>query len=307
MPISNLSNNYPKEKAELLKNILTNNIPVFNLEPETAYKLLIEICKERYKIKSEAKLFDEPVIVPEICDKDYLENNSILKTFQWDNFSSNIKTINRYHNEHINKKLLYRFLKCAKKIYQKNCLFYRARICKDNLGFSAKDMGAPPSKIAKAGRVNPAGISVLYLSDSIDTTLYETRSGIFDYVTVATFKLLRDIEIVDLANLDNISPFFCNNVSTEIDFKQFAINIGHLRKISQEIAKPLRNDNILDYVPTQYISDFIKSKGFDGIEYKSTLKKDGYNLAIFDEKQFECVETHIYEINTISYSYRKIK
>ena len=30
--------------------------------------------------------------------------------------------------------------------------------------------------------------------------------------------------------------------------------------IAQEIAKPLRNVNALDYLPSQYINDFIRSK-----------------------------------------------
>ena len=80
-----------------------------------------------------------------------------------------------------------------------------------------------------------------------------------------------------------------------------------MEKIGSEIAKPLRrHDSALDYLPTQYISDFIKSEGFAGIEYKSTMCKDGINFAIFDEKLFECVETKSYDINELTYDYSEI-
>ena len=67
-----------------------------------------------------------------------------------------------------------------------------------------------------------------------------------------------------------------------INYTQYAINIEHLKRIAEEISKPIRNHNTLDYIPTQYISDYIKSKGYDGIEYVSVMSDAGKNLAIFN-------------------------
>ena len=153
----------------------------------------------------------------------------------------------------------------------------------------------------KGGRVNPTGISILYLSDSKETTLYEVRAGVYDFVTVGSFKLLKDIEVINLANIDRISPFI--GVDYGFDFTQYAINIEHLKMIAQEIAKPLRNDNVLEYLPTQYISDYIRSKGYDGIEYISTMYKSGINLAVFDPMLFKCTSTNVYDVKSILYSY----
>lgn len=36
-----------------------------------------------------------------------------------------------------------------------------------------------------------------------------------------------------------------------------------------------------DYVPTQIIAELIKSLGYDGIAYKSSLA-NGHNIALFD-------------------------
>lgn len=77
---------------------------------------------------------------------------------------------------------------------------------------------------------------------------------------------------------------------------------------ARDIARPLRkNDNTLEYLPTQYLSDFIKSRGYHGIEYTSTMHRGGTNLAIFDGSLLECVETSVVDINDIKYSYQHIK
>ena len=78
--------------------------------------------------------------------------------------------------------------------------------------------------------------------------------------------------------------------------------------MSIDIARPLRrHDSSLDYLPTQYISDFIKSRGFAGIEYKSTMNKSGYNLAVFNERLFECITVDVYDIRELKYEYIKLK
>lgn len=45
------------------------------------------------------------------------------------------------------------------------------------------------------------GISYLYLSDSEKTTLYEIRASLYDYVSVARFRLNEDIQVVNLSFL----------------------------------------------------------------------------------------------------------
>lgn len=37
----------------------------------------------------------------------------------------------------------------------------------------------------------------------------------------------------------------------------------------------------LDYIPSQYLCEFIKHSGFDGVVYRSSVS-DGINLALFD-------------------------
>ena len=298
--VASLPLTFPKESIDLLKNIFYSKWSIFNVESDNIYRLLTAICHEKYTYQPE--LFDLPVGILESQDKDYLNEFSVIRDYQWQDFVGDIKRVNRFHTDHINKNVLNQFLRCVRKSYKAGTVFYRARICVDDAGFQKTEMGAPPAHLATAGRVNPVGISTLYLADSVKTTLHETRAGVFDYVTVGNFRLKKDIEVIDFANLDKISPFIANN-TMGIEYVQHAVNIEHLKLISQEIAKPLRRqDSALDYLPTQYISDYIKSQGLDGVEYISTMHEGGLNLAVFDSDIFKCTKTTVYRIKSISYS-----
>lgn len=105
-----------------------------------------------------------------------------------------------------------------------------------------------------------------------------------------------------MADIDKISPF------KGLDINLIAANMEHLTRIEKDIAKPLRRyDSQLDYLPTQYICDFVKSQGFEGIEYGSTMNENGFNVAIFDENIFKCISTKVYDIRSISYEYEETK
>lgn len=73
-----------------------------------------------------------------------------------------------------------------------------------------------------------------------------------------------------------------------------------------------RSDSPLDYVPTQYVTDYIQSithdgtHEYDGIEYKSTLHPSGFNLAIFNPDLFSCISVDVYKVNEIKYEPQKI-
>ena len=180
---------------------------------------------------------------------------------------------------------------------------------KDKEGFNtAEEMGAPPTDKSNEGRVNAKGITCLYLADAIRTTFHEVRAAAFDYVTVAKFKLKKDIFVVDLNAIINVSPF-----SEGMDIKGYAIDKDVLRKLNEELSKPVRrNDSTLEYVPTQYFADVIKSfihkdePEFAGIEYTSTLEDGGKNLAIFYPELFEYVDSDVYEVNKLNYRYKRI-
>lgn len=117
-----------------------------------------------------------------------------------------------------------------------------------------------------------------------------------------------EIIVVNLKRINKICPFI-----EALDLKEYALNKDALNKIDLELGKTLRRtDSFLDYIPTQYITDFIRSiehngvNEYAGIEYTSVMYQDGYNLAIFDPDLFDCIETQTYKINSVTYNRVKV-
>ena len=273
---------------------------IFSVSKEYVKRILVAICKDEYD--EDSKIFTEKVGLEKLCDSDFLKRNCLTKESSWEKFTTSIKCINRFHSNHINLELLKAFFESPvmQKIISKgDTEFFRARISDEN-GLKKDEMGPPPIGLITAGRVNSQGIRCLYLSNDQITTIHEIRARDFDYISIGKFRAKQELRIVDLSNLEKISPFSMDVFNAE----WFSINMTILKKISREIAKPLRRqDSELDYLPSQYIADYIKSLGYDGICYRSTLNKSGVNYAIFDNKKFECIEVNLVHINSVEYHY----
>lgn len=304
VPVDTLNGQCREIGGKLLSEELMDNWEIFNqLSPSQIRQIIISICKDKY-VQS-PQLFDSPVDIAAKYDEAYLATKSILRTNQWEDFVSDLKFKNRFHTKHINTEVLERFCSFIRKPYKKGEKFYRARIAANGNGFKTTKMGAPPNDVTMPGRANSQGIRCLYLADSIKTSIHEVRAGAFDYVSVATFKLKLDIIVANLQSIAKFSPF-----EDEVEFAQYAINREVLKKINVEMAKPLRrSDSPLEYTPTQYISEFIKSvehggkSEYSGIEYGSTLNSGGYNLAIFDPDLFKCINVTTYKIDELNYRF----
>lgn len=306
-PKTSLPDCYPKAELRLLIDELEDRWNIFaDISRTQEYEILRNICSGLYK--GFPSLFTEAVGIPELYDDSYLKNHALLRNNSWDQFVTEIKTQNRFHSKLVNFDILERYCSFIRKTYRKGTIFYRARISPED-GYPIDQMSAPPSDKSTAGRVNARGITCLYIAKDQDTALHEVRAGLFDFVSVGTFKLKEDITIVNLRAITSISPFMYN-----LDPLNHAINKQYLERLDAEMSRPLRrSDSTLDYVPTQYIADFIKSiehnnrHEYDGIEYNSTTYPDGYNLAIFNPDLFQCTAVNVYRINSLSYNYQDIQ
>lgn len=160
-------------------------------------------------------------------------------------------------------------------------------------------MGKPPENKAKNGRANPVGIPYLYLASSLQTAIAEIRPTINDFVTVGRFKFLSAISVIDL---QDVSPF---QFSESEDFEILVNKIGYLKKLGQDLSKPINpKDSELQYLPTQYLCEFIKKSGWDGVAFKSSLS-DEHNLTIFSDGKCKCTKTELYKIGKSKISYQK--
>ena len=305
-PSTMLPDTYPKAETRSLIDDLKERWNIFSGIPRIhIYEILKSVCHELYVNVPE--ILDGTVGIPESYDNVYLQSHALLKNNDWDAFVTEIKTKNRYHSKLINFDILEKYCSFIRKTYKTGNLFYRARIS-EQTGYPISEMSAPPAGKSSEGRANARGITCLYVASDVDTTLHEVRAGVFDFVSVGTFRLKQDITVVDLRAITEISPFVDG-----LEYLDHAINKQYLEKLNSEMSKSLRrSDSTLDYVPTQYIVDFIKSiehngtQEYDGIEYNSTTNPGGYNLAIFNLDLFECVSVSVYDIEKLQYTSKKV-
>lgn len=249
---------------------------------------------------------------------DYLDNKIILSCNEnpqytkevrslqltWENFVNEIKSINRFHITSVfDFAKLEHILKINSVKLSKGKIFYRGRLS-DVEGFPKEQMRNPPNHLAKSGRANPVGISYLYIANDLMTTLFETRAALHDYVSIGEFRLQEDIQIIDLKEIGNKDPF--DLAQNEI-LEDYLAYLPFLKRLGYELSKPIRRqDSELDYLPTQYLTEFIKSIKSDGVAYGSSLNKVGQNLAIFNPEKFECITVNVYEIKNITFNHQLV-
>ena len=310
----------PAELSLIFQNILD----LYSIHPDSINSIEAQIEIDfQNKIFSEKISLNTKLLLQNIVKDDYntyqslFENNvvltcsnlpesiDIIKPLQisWEKFADEIKTTNRFHIQNtLDLEKLHELLNRYKKPINKGKKFYRARISNMD-GFAKSEMLNPPADKAKAGRANPTGISYLYLADQIKTTLYEARASLFDYVTVGEFRAKEDIKVINLRG-DTYDPVL---LAEQEELEDFLIHLPFITTLETNLSKPRRrSDNELDYLPTQYLSEFIKSIGFDGVEFQSSLFSGGYNLAIFTPDKFECISVDVFEIENIDLKEKKV-
>jgi hypothetical protein len=158
-------------------------------------------------------------------------------------------------------------------------IWYRARLLADARPYPVEEMGAPPPHLAGHGRANPAGIPYLYLGSTEGTAVSEVRPHTGDLACVAEFSV-PSLKVVDLRSpRSRVSPFILSDSS---EISQLYADLPLLERLGDELTRPvLPRGAAFEYTPSQYLCEFIKTRGFDGVIYRSSVG-DGINLALFD-------------------------
>ena len=164
-------------------------------------------------------------------------------------------------------------------------------------GFNEENCDAPPKENAVAGRANSVGISFLYAASDQKTAIMEMRPQIGQYFNVCKIEICRNILIFDFT-------YTANELKEDETTKS-----GDLYAISKEFSYP-NYGNPEDYIPTQYLCEYLRQKGFDGIRYKSSVSSEGTNLIIFDtnsdDKPYKILESRIFEVENIDIKFEQI-
>lgn len=164
---------------------------------------------------------------------------------------------------------------------------YRARRIKSEKEITGKhlntsdELGKAPTAYVKNNRFSPIGISYGYFAFDKDTALKEIRAQKHEKVAIGKFQLNKSIKLIDLKKTSiekYLNPFL-----DTFDFK-FYCTLDLIKIFTNNISKPIKEeDSQLEYVPTQIISEYIWSIGYDGFIFDSSQKESGENIVIFGE------------------------
>jgi hypothetical protein len=271
--------------ARGLELLLRNDWALFEkLTPEQADLLLSEIFEDPNFIKKK--------YVP-------IKESNFSAVQEWENFREELKHRNRFFPKKFQPntelKQLFGFLTAGSD--EIPLKVYRARICEHIEPYTIEQMGQPPAMFSGNGRANPIGIPCLYVASDIETAIAEIRPHKGERVCVGEFQITRKIELADLRNpRKSISPFLPDDEQIKLLYQ----NMGFLCRLGEELTMPvLPKVAHLEYLPSQYLCEFIKDCAFGGVIYASALGS-GVNYAIFDDSVVSGTVVHQYQINDIS-------
>lgn len=170
------------------------------------------------------------------------------------------------------------------KVLDKGTVCYRIRVSIEGEVYSKfSEISVPPRRVARAGRMNPAGIPYMYVALEKETAKLETLFDKKRRYAVAEMKTIKPLNLLDLSILPQIPSVFEPDKYTERHEIQF------LRQFRDEISKPISKDGMehIDYIPTQIISEYFRHRftidgsSIDGVVYKSSKNPNGKNIALF--------------------------
>lgn len=132
-------------------------------------------------------------------------------------------------------------------------------------GFDENGSDAPAPEKVGNGRANAKYISFLYSAFDVETAIMEIVPKIDQPISVAEIELIRDIKIFDFSS-----------------YHKGEEGIGKkLDSLSRLFSSPNYHDES-EYLPTQYLCEYIRELGFEGVCFNSSVNSGHKNLVIFD-------------------------
>ena len=179
-------------------------------------------------------------------------------------------------------------------------------------GFSGDRM-KPIGEFAGEGRANSSGIPVLYLASTEKTAISEVRPWVGSQVSVAQFKVSRNLNAIDLTQGHGESSWsgltlkqLWGEEEPDAQAKQRVVWID----IDNAFSRPVTlSDEKVNYVPTRILAELFQEAGYDAIVYRSQFGqegKDGYNIALFELEDAEILNCAPYQVESIEVNYKEV-
>jgi len=156
--------------------------------------------------------------------------------------------------------------------------------CGTGRGFKRETRPSPPPIWARlpngpplmAAPIRRNSISLLGIHAA--TAVSEIRPHTGETACVAEFTTPPDLKVVDLRRpRKTVSPFLLPDAT---DIVRMRSDLPFLERLGEELTRPvLLMPPPSTYTPSQYLCEFIKKSGYDGVVYRSSVS-DGINLAL---------------------------
>jgi hypothetical protein len=146
------------------------------------------------------------------------------------------------------------------------------------------------------------------MASTIGTALSEVRP--FNEGVVYVSRLIPNegiskepIIFINLANpRRDVSPF----VFSEDEYEHLIYSLSLLEQFSRDLSKPVRpHKSELEYLPTQFICEYIKSLRYKGIIFNSSFG-NGVNYVAFDTDLFIPSVPTAYKIQSTQYAHAEL-
>lgn len=277
---------------------------IYEFNPEG--RLLVEWLKEDWSLFPNLDHANAKSLLAEIMD----DVDIVRKTFTpslafksdglvaWETLRDELMYKNRYFlNEALDKDRL-EVLLSHLTTNELPEVWHRARITTSGAAYTIEQMGAPPRNLASHGRANPSGIPYLYLGSSPETAIAEIRPHTGETASVAQFILQGPITAVDLRSpRELVSPFLLEDAS---EVGRMRADVPFLERLGNELTRPvLPRSAAIDYLPSQYLCEFIKKIGYNGVIYRSSVS-NGINLALFDPLKGTANSVALFDVKRVS-------
>lgn len=259
----------------------------------------------------------------EIKEKYFDESNTSFEARKlWYKFKDAIFYENRFFVRHQLLDILSQYMKENTLNVKPGQIYYRARIIDDSCindhmiykcysapdgekldvkyvskanpfkGLTKEASFVPPKNIKiSEGRANPKYVKYLYVAESPTTAIFEVRPFIFDAVNIAKIQVNEPLKIANIA------------VDLELSSnKKATIDMYVMGMIQGAFSKPTNNTD--DYIPTQVIAEYIRSLGYDGIRFNSSIHTGGVNLTIFNYGKCEAISSQDFRVEDVKLTAR---
>lgn len=164
-------------------------------------------------------------------------------------------------------------------------------------GYGKEDSFVPPPEVTRDLRANYRYIPYLYCANHPYTALIEVRPRLGADVSLATINVNEDLTLLDFT-------------LKEIPKKISDAKLNLFADLSMLFSKPVASDDdVLDYIPTQYVAEFAKNLGYDGIVFRSSLtpelegqdmdehqELDRYNIVVFNYQKCTPIGSNIINV-----------